>query len=284
MRSPKSSFLGIAATALVHLLFAVPLVLGVAEHKKRTPESDGTVASASQGEAIESMILLDLSAISSNDEENPLPPIESEGIAPEVLELQLVSSHPQAPPELKPENFEQDESAEEAAGDPAGNAALFGRYMGQISARIERAWMRPRKGLEGGRFECRVRIAQNNRGMVEAIELQNCGEDEVWRESLISAIQRASPLSAPPEPWLFTPTLTLNFTGQQYVANQTPEHDYEPVRALVAMATAPMKLSRDAAEEISRPAVLGGKDDVDLTIVGSDVRWTKKNPAVATPR
>jgi hypothetical protein len=275
--------LGIVATVILHLMFAMPLVLGVAEKKKHTPESDGTVAAASRGEQYESMILLDLSALSPS-EADPSPPIDSEGITPEELELQLVSSFPISPPELAPENFEQDETDTKEAGDPAGNAALFGRYMGQIAARIERAWMRPRSAIEGGTFECRVRIAQSSRGIVESIELQNCAPDDAWRESLISAIQRASPLSAPPEPRLFTPTLTLNFTGQQYVANQTPEHDYEPVAARVAMSTAPRTSSRGADQDLSRPAALDGKGDVDLTIVGSDVSWAKKKPAATSPR
>jgi hypothetical protein len=120
--------------------------------------------------------------------------------------------------------------------------------------------------------------------MVDSVEIQDCSNDRTWQESLISAIQRASPLSAPPEPWLFTPTLTLTFTGQQYVANQTPEHDYEPARARVAMA-APASMYRGADNaKKSQPAVLDGAGDVDLTIIGNEVRWTPKDPAVSTPR
>jgi hypothetical protein len=277
-----SRTLCVGATVLVHLLLATPMVLGVAEHRKRTPDGDGTFAAASQGEQYERMILLDLSTVSASDAHTALPSIDSDGIAPDEFELQLVSSDPQPPPELKPEDFEEAETANEAAGDPAGNAALFGRYMGQVAARIERAWMRPRSAIEAGRFECRVRIAQDDRGNVESIELQSCSNDESWRKSLTSAILRASPLSAPPEPWLFTRNLTLNFSGQQYVAKQTPEYDYEPVNTLIAMTAAPAPLYRGAGEMSPQPAALDGKGNVELTIVGSEVRWTRKEPT--TPR
>jgi hypothetical protein len=280
-----SRSLGISATVLVHLLLTAPLVLGVAAHKTRTPEGVGSVAWASQGEQEERMILLDLSAMSASQPDTPLPRIAAEGIRPDEFRIELVSSEPQPPAELKPEDFEEAGTANQAAGDPAGNAALFGRYVGQVTARIERAWMRPRSAIEGGRFECRVRIAQDKRGNVESIELQSCGNDAAWRNSLTGAILRASPLSAPPEPWLYTPTLTLNFSGEQYVAQQTPEYDYEPVITRVAMAAAPPQLFRDLDDvKAAQPAALDGKGDVELTITGSEVRWNKKGSSVATPR
>jgi hypothetical protein len=276
--------LAVGATVLVHLLLATPLVLGTAAHKKRTPDGDGTVASASRGETYERMVLLDLSAVSTSESETPLIPIDSEGIDAREFELQLVSSDPKPPAELKPEDFEEAETANDATGDPTGNAALFGRYMGQVTARIERAWMRPRSAIEGGRFECRVRITQDIHGNVKSIEYQSCSNDESWRASLNSAILRASPLSAPPEPKLFTPTLNLSFEGEQYVAKQTPEYLYEPAPSRVASAAAPVQLFRESAPESPAPAPAGLKGDVDLTIVGGEVRWSQKESSVATPR
>jgi hypothetical protein len=86
----------------------------------------------------------------------------------------------------------------------------------------------------------------------------------------------ALPLSAPPEPWLFTTVVTLNFSGEQYVANRTPDYEYEPVITRVAMAAAPMSLFKTEDETESRPSALDGNGEVDLTIVGSDVHWGKK--------
>lgn len=277
----SSRVLAVVVTLLVHLILATPLVLGTAEHRKRTADGVGTTAYASRGDLVESMVLLDLSALSASESESPAPPLASEGITPAQLELMLASSEPQPPPELKTEDFEDSETTSEAAGDPAGNAALFGRYMGQIVARIERAWMRPRSAIEGGRFECRTRITQDDRGNVQSIEIQDCSSDDAWRNSLTTAIKRASPLSAPPEPWLFTRTLTLMFAGDQYAANQTPEYDYEPVNTRMAMSTSSSRLLRESTEPDDKPAALDGNGDVELTIVGSEVRWTETAPTPA---
>jgi hypothetical protein len=57
--------LGAVVTVVVHMLLSAPLVLGDDAHKRRdrTNEGAGSVAWASQGEQAESMLLLDLSAL-----------------------------------------------------------------------------------------------------------------------------------------------------------------------------------------------------------------------------
>jgi hypothetical protein len=269
---------GIAATVLLHLLFSAPLILGVAAHKARSQPQvgPGSVEWASRGEPYESMILLDLSAMTLSAKEELLEPeIDSKGITSEDLEKFLVSVEPAPPRELQfDEEAEEAESTNEAAGDPAGAAALFGKYMGQISARIERAWMRPRTPLEGGTFACRAAIAQDRAGNVQSVELQDCGNDERWLASLKSAILRASPLSAPPEQWLFTSNITLTFTAEQYIAGQTPEYRYEP---------SPMRVAVNRVDsEQSRPPAKDESGDFELTISGGEVRWTRKKSSVTT--
>jgi hypothetical protein len=275
------------ATVLLHFLIAAPMVLGYAAHKSKseTPDGLGSVAFASQGEQVESMILLDLSALYASEEQDfEKPDIEAEGILLEELKLQLVSLDPKPPAEAPIDEADVAETANVAAGDPAGSAALFGRYMGQVAARIERAWMRPRSEVEGGRFECRARIIQDRQGNVGSIELQNCGSDETWRRSFISAILRASPLSAPPEPWLFTETFTLSFSADQYVAGQTPEYQYEPVIVRVAMNGSLSRPVSNAEAIDEAHQVLDGGGDVDLTITGSEVRWVKKEASATNPQ
>ncbi len=275
---------GVSVTVLLHLFLTIPMVLGMAAHKVKPPTQDGlgTVNFASKGDESEAMILLDLSAMAANAPDTPAPDIKTDGIIPDEPRLALVSVELQPPPALKIDDAEEADTANDAAGDPAGNAAMFGRYMGQVSARIERAWMRPRTPVEGGRFTCRARIAQDRQGNVESVDLQDCDGDQAWRQSLTSAIMRASPLSAPPEPRFFTSSLTLSFTGEQYVAKQTPEYEYEPVNMRVAAVTAPVALFREeqpvGQAKPSQPAVLDGNGDVSLTITGSEVRWEKKDP------
>ena len=116
-------------------------------------------------------------------------------------------------------------------GDSAAQAVLLGRYMGQIDARIERAWRRPRTPLPKEDFSCRARIVQDGAGAVKEITLERCNGDARWQLSLVHAIQMASPLPAPPDPKVFTRVLRMNFRAQPYSA-QSLQDDYEP--ALVA--------------------------------------------------
>jgi hypothetical protein len=268
--------LGAVVTAVVHMLLSAPFVLGYGAHQVRQRPADGpgSVAWASQGEQAESMMLLDLSSISKSPvEETPTPAIDAVGITPDELELQLVSVDPTPPPDLKfDEEAEEAETNNQAAGDPAGNAVLFGRYMGHVAARIERAWMRPRSAVEAGQFDCRARISQDRTGNVLSVDLFECSADEVWKKSLTSAILRASPISAPPEPWLFTNTLTLSFSAQQYEDGKTAEYLYEPVIRRVAM--------QETA--FSQPAPVGpGSEpgEYELTSDGNKLVWKKKNSA-----
>jgi hypothetical protein len=105
---------------------------------------------------------------------------------------------------------------------------LFGRYMGQISARIQRAWIRPRTPVEDGSFSCRVQISQDRSGVVQEVALQECNGDLHWQASLIQAIQTASPLPAPPDATVFSNLLTLELSSEAYVAG-FKEDGYEAV-------------------------------------------------------
>ena len=277
---------GLAVTLLVHLLLGAPLLLGTAAHKiqRRTPDGPGSVEFAAQGEHEESMVLIDLSALSaSSQKDESQPEIKSEGIQPEKFKLELASLEPKPPPDLEFDDASISEEANPQAGDPAGNAALFGRYMGQVSARIDRAWLRPRSEVADGQFSCRARIVQDRQGVVLSIALSDCNGDEAWKKSLISAIQRASPLSAPPEPWLFTETITLGFTADQYAEGRTPEYQYQPMPRQLAMNQPIEKPLPDTADSVSNyQSLTSGAGDVDLTISGGQIRWTKKKPSAAT--
>jgi hypothetical protein len=47
---------------------------------------------------------------------------------------------------------------------------------------------------------------------VQEIEIAQCNGDIRWQTSLVHAIQSASPLPAPPDPKVFSHTLTFEFT------------------------------------------------------------------------
>jgi outer membrane biosynthesis protein TonB len=126
-----------------------------------------------------------------------------------------------------------------AGGDGAEQARLFGIYTGQIQARIDRVWRRPRAPLNddttpantdasGDSFRCEAQIVQDARGNVQEILLPRCNGSAAWQRSLVLAIQQASPLPAPPSIKVFTQSITLNFLGLPYVQGASSE-EYEIV-------------------------------------------------------
>lgn len=106
----------------------------------------------------------------------------------------------------------------------AESARLQGIYSGQIQARIERVWRRPRspiyenverdKPTDGKEyFQCQVQIVQDAAGNVQEVLVPDCNGSASWQKSLLAAIRQASPLPAPPDPAVFSRTVTINFLG-----------------------------------------------------------------------
>jgi TonB C terminal len=112
--------------------------------------------------------------------------------------------------------------SEDSEGD-AASSALFGRYVGQIDARIQRAWRRPRDPVEQEIFSCRARIEQNASGAIKEVTLERCNGNSRWQLSLLHAIQQASPLPAPPDPGVFKSVLHLDFRALPYSADSPQE-------------------------------------------------------------
>ena len=113
---------------------------------------------------------------------------------------------------------------EPAMPDEAGErvAPIDGRYLGQITARIDRAWARPRTPIGAGRFLCQVRIEQDPAGNVAEVALERCNGTLPWQLSLVQAIESASPLPAPPDPELFVRALHLSFHAEPIEAAVAP--------------------------------------------------------------
>lgn len=107
----------------------------------------------------------------------------------------------------------------DAPGDQEGRAALFGRYLGQIIARISRAWLRPRSPIGSETFSCWVQVDQDRHGTVLQITLKRCNSTPSWQISLVHAIESSSPLPAPPDSRVFTQTLTFEMSS----------HGFDPV-------------------------------------------------------
>ena len=157
----------------------------------------------------------------------------------------------------------------ETHDDGAGRAIMFGRYVGQITARIERAWLKPRTALDGGAFTCQVQIRQDEIGRVQDIALRNCNGDTRWQGSLIRAIQSASPLPAPPEPTVFRRMLTLELGSGSFLPGGS-EDGFEPPRDVAALTREPVQaptLTSDVLDQLR--AIRDGRPvSVDLRIHG----------------
>jgi hypothetical protein len=140
---------------------------------------------------------------------------------------------------------DDDSSSPNSSADTATRSAMYGRYLGQISARISRAWLRPRSAIGAPMFSCRVRIDQDGRGNVQNVTLEDCNGDQRWQLSLVQAIESASPLPAPPDPSVFTRIVHANFEGRAYEPG-VPEAQYEPaaIAQEAALAARPQENER----------------------------------------
>ena len=240
--------LGLAGTLSLHGLALQSLILGSGSHKPRPPDVQGVSAAriGSAAAAVEELVLVTIADA----------PREDEGLADQIASLgprlqdppiSILSSDALMAVDVDSTEQVQDDSIPVAptAGDPALRALMWGRYTGQISARIERAWERPRSPVNDPiqtaksdasgasaaadeTFRCRVQIRQDTRGNVQEVLLLECNGTEAWRHSLVVAINQASPLPAPPTPTVFTRSLTTTFEADAYRPGSAP-YQYEVV-------------------------------------------------------
>lgn len=99
-------------------------------------------------------------------------------------------------------------AAEEGRAD-AVNSGLLNQYVALIQQKVIRNWIKPATARSG--LECEVKVAQATGGTVLSVEVGRCNGDAAVRASIEAAVQRASPLPAPPDPRLFERNLLFNF-------------------------------------------------------------------------
>jgi hypothetical protein len=213
----------LSATVLLHALVFQSAMLGT-KAAKRTPEATGPGASAIESDSgsVMSLVLIHLPDSSNSP---AIEDVASRGTAALNPVIQIVSPDPTPSVNLE-ESFTDDSSdTTQTAGDPAMQSALFGRYVGQIDARIQRAWRKPQSSVgaepsstqraaSADVFRCQAKITQDHDGRVKEIELMTCSGTPAWQLSLVRAIQRASPPPAPPNPSVFTNVVTLAFEAR----------------------------------------------------------------------
>lgn len=211
---------GLLASAVIHavLIQAVVWSTGGSAPAARVHEGLGANAFGAADEAITTLFFIEDSSASAAREDS-LEELASAGKILQSLHVTVLSPDPSIDSALR--NSKSDEEAPEteqqSAGEREARAALFGRYVGQIQARVERAWSRPRTPVgDEGSFDCRVQVVQGPRGDVQEITLQRCNGSARWQQSLVQAIERASPLPSPPEPALFTKSILMSFSADEY--------------------------------------------------------------------
>lgn len=257
-REPSSSnrschrVLGVVGTLALHAALVQTLILGNRVPKERPPEvqGPGAVLIKSESDSTEPLVLIQLSVI---DGQNKALAEDLKSMGSALKDQLLTIVSPDALPHIDIASDEIGDSSDPVAsvdkGDPAARAALFGRYTGQIDARIERVWKRPRtpvtpiedtpqtsasatsrdNGNPADDFKCQVRIIQDHRGAVQEVQVIDCNGSVEWQQSLVRAIVAASPLPAPPSTTVFTNALDMTFESHAYTAASVAD-DYELAR------------------------------------------------------
>jgi hypothetical protein len=245
------AMIGIVGTLLIHASVIQSLYLGSRALKVPRPEIQERHLSSRRTATnpTEALVFVGLSATATrhNLDDEALAAIQTA-----VRSYPIVMSRSEPTPQLDLGLLIIDEETEAKAtvgeGDGIDRARLLGIYSGQIQARIERAWSRPRTPVNDGSdpvhahdsveyFHCQVQVVQDIFGNVQEILLPHCNGTPAWQRSLVMAIQQASPLPAPPDPKVFSRAVSLNLVGYPYVAGGS-EDGYETPRVEVAQAVA----------------------------------------------
>jgi len=89
------------------------------------------------------------------------------------------------------------------------SSGAMASWIQQITARIQRAWIKPPSARAG--IDCTLLVTQVPGGEVVSVRVAACNGDEAVRESIEAAAYRASPLPPPPDPAMFDRNLEIRF-------------------------------------------------------------------------
>jgi hypothetical protein len=230
VRRTALPFAALASLAL-HAVLLTPLLLGAAQHQTRTPEAPGGSLLSSEDSTLTVVFFDD-----GDPKLKPPPRLSDAAVLAPVGPIALRDVPALLPDPALPDVATPGEHARspQAQGDVTVFTLLYGRYLGQITARIERAWMRPRSSPGADRFACAVQVLQDEKGQVLNVTVGRCNEDARWRASLVEAVRSASPLPAPPDRRVFRRTVALAFASAAFVPGGSTQ-GFEP-ETLTAMS------------------------------------------------
>lgn len=253
------TLIGVCGTLVLHTIFFQSVAFGSRSAKPKPPETqEAATALAKSITGAESLVLITMPATANVNAAASQNMVSS---LPDLSKMKIqspISADPPAFLSLEALALNEDQSPKSTASgtvDPAEHVRLYGIYTGQIQARVDRVWRRPRTPVNesaadrkpadsGESFQCEAQIVQDVWGNVQEIMLPRCNGSAAWQRSLVLAIQQASPLPAPPSTKVFTQSITLDFVGLPYVSGTTPddEYDFAPLKAVRADAAAGLSL------------------------------------------
>jgi TonB C terminal len=209
----------------------------------------GATAAGTGDQAAMTMILIDVPGEIADPRETQMPR-DSQGpkSTSPLVKIVGVDATPPAP-FASADDGEVTATPTETVATAAQRAVLFGRYEGQIRARVERAWVRPRSRIAEELFTCTVKLLQDKLGNVKEVEIVRCNGTIAWQVSLANALQGASPLPAPPDPNVFVDSLTLTFSSTPFTAGGS-EQGFEP-EPQVRVASLIQPLSQQGAGQFT---------------------------------
>jgi colicin import membrane protein len=100
--------------------------------------------------------------------------------------------------------LEEEEGENQARGSPE-----MAQYIAMIRQHVERRWTRPLSATTG--LECEVKVAQTPAGVVLSVQVGRCNGDAAVKQSIETAVYRASPLPTPSNPRLFDRNIVFIF-------------------------------------------------------------------------
>jgi hypothetical protein len=192
----------------IHVAFLEPFLAAAPTNRTTTATLAG--ATFDSGDSSMQVILIDPS-----DSAPPAPPllaVTSEQLTPAILHLVI-----DPPSNLLLEDEDHSDSVTSPT-DEVGDSKLAGRYLGQLNARVERAWIKPQTAIGSPVFSCTVEVHQDPLGNILKTTLLTCNGTPAWQQSLLAAIHSASPFPAAPDPSLVRRRLRLQFESTAVVA------------------------------------------------------------------
>jgi hypothetical protein len=205
----KLSIAAVVLTALLHGLVGVGMFTNFGGFKthRMAKDTTGQLAAPNATSQVVSILTLISDQFDSSQAET-----NKRIVAKEMINA-LKAKEPveKVPPTLE---LIKSEGAATVASDATGSGSqprtLRDIYLGQIKARVERAWGDSQKArMAIG--NCHVNITQGKQGEVRRVEVQDCIATTGWKQSLETAIRQASPLPAPPDEKVFSEEVSLEF-------------------------------------------------------------------------